>query len=106
MRRHLQIAWSIALAAAGSQAFAATVSVDITHFAYAPKEISIAPGTTVVWTNHDEIPHTVTSADKLLASKAMDTGDRYEHTFTDAGDIAYFCTVHPFMTGLVHVRRP
>ena len=80
-------------------------SVDITKFAFVPKEITVAPGTKIVWTNHDEIPHTVTSNDKSFTSKALDTDDRYEYTFTSEGDFSYYCTVHPFMTGVVHVRK-
>ncbi|HEY8011512.1 MAG TPA: cupredoxin family copper-binding protein [Rudaea sp.] len=80
-------------------------SVEITKFAFTPKEITVAPGAKIVWTNHDETPHTVTSADKTFASKALDTDDRYEYTFTNEGDFSYYCTVHPFMTGIVHVRR-
>jgi len=107
MHRYLSIGLALALAATCESAFAAaTVKVEVTRFAFTPKEITVAPGTTVVWTNHDEVPHTVTSADKVLASKAMDTDDVYEHTFGDEGDVAYFCAVHPFMTGVVHVRRP
>ena len=83
---------------------AATVTVDITKFTYAPKELTIAPGTRVVWTNKDETPHTVTSNDKRFASKGLDTGDKFEHTFATPGDFDYICTVHPFMTGTVHVR--
>jgi len=83
---------------------AATVTVDITKFTYAPKELTIAPGTRVVWTNKDETPHTVTSNDKSFASKGLDTGDKFEHTFATPGDFDYICTVHPFMTGTVHVR--
>ena len=82
------------------------VTVDIAKFAFVPKEITVAPGTTVVWINHDETPHTVAASDKSFVSKALDTNDRYEHTFADEGDIPYFCTVHPFMTGVVHVRKP
>jgi plastocyanin len=82
------------------------VTVDIVKFAFTPKEITVAPGTTVVWINHDETPHTVSAADHAFVSKALDTDDRYEHTFTEEGDVAYFCTVHPFMTGVVHVRKP
>jgi len=82
------------------------VTVDIAKFAFTPKEITVAPGTTVVWINHDETPHTVAASDHGFVSKALDTDDRYEHTFTDEGDVAYFCTVHPFMTGVVHVRKP
>jgi plastocyanin len=83
-------------------------TVDITKFAFTPKEITVAPGMTVRWTNHDEIPHTVTSQDKVkvFSSKAMDTDDKYEFTFVKEGDYAYVCTVHPFMTGVVHVRKP
>jgi plastocyanin len=107
MHRFFHIALSIAVIACSTGAAAApTASVEITHFAFQPKEITVAPGATVVWSNHDEVPHTVTSTDKTLDSKAMDTDDVYAHTFDDAGDVAYFCTVHPFMTGIVHVRRP
>jgi plastocyanin len=35
----------------------------------------------------------------------QDTDDRFEHTFATEGDFNYICTVHPFMTGVVHVRR-
>ena len=82
-----------------------SVDVDITKFAYGPKEITISPGTTIVWTNHDETPHTVTSNDKSFSSKGLDTDDKFEHTFSREGDFGYICTVHPFMTGVVHVHK-
>src|SRR5271169_6963092 len=82
-----------------------TVDIDIAKFAYGPKEITIAPGTKVVWINRDETPHTVTSNDKRFASKGLDTDDKFEHTFGSEGDFSYICTVHPFMTGVVHVRK-
>ena len=82
-------------------------AVDITQFKFSPQEITVAPGTTVRWTNRDQTPHTVTSLDKgkALDSKAMDTDDKFEFTFTSEGDYAYHCTMHPFMTGVVHVRK-
>jgi plastocyanin len=86
-------------------ASAPTSTVEITKFVFAPKEITVAPGTTIVWTNHDEVPHTVTSKDKVLASKALDTDDKFQYTFSQEGDFDYYCTVHPFMTGVVHVRK-
>jgi plastocyanin len=55
-----------------------TVDVNIAKFAYGPKEITIAPGTRIVWTNHDETPHTVTSKDRSFASKGLDTDDKFE----------------------------
>lgn len=82
------------------------VDISIAKFAYGPQDITVAPGTTVTWINHDEAPHTVTSTDKSFASKGMDTDDKYQHTFANEGDFAYICTVHPFMTGTVHVHKP
>ena len=105
----------LALALAGSLAFPAAVhstesagapvAIEITKFTFAPKEITVAPGTRVVWTNRDESPHTVSSNDKSFASKGLDTEDKFEHVFAQPGDFTYFCTVHPFMTGVVHVRK-
>jgi plastocyanin len=80
-------------------------TVEISKFAYGPQEITIAPGTKVVWTNHDETPHTVTSQDKSFASKGLDTDDKFAHTFASEGDFKYACSLHPFMTGVVHVRK-
>src|SRR5271169_6261379 len=90
-------------AAAGPPA--PTIDINIAKFAYGPKEITVVPGTKVVWINHDETPHTVTSNDKSFASKGLDTDDKFEHTFASEGDFSYICTVHPFMTGIVHVRK-
>jgi plastocyanin len=84
---------------------AATIDVAITKFTFAPKDLTVAPGTRVVWTNRDETPHTVTSNDKSFASKGLDTDDKFEHTFGGEGDFSYICTVHPYMTGVVHVRK-
>jgi plastocyanin len=111
MKSSPKTGWSLLLAAtfwlllANAQA-ASGVSVEISKFAFAPKEITVAPGTHVTWSNSDELPHTVNATDKSFNSKAMDTGDSYDHTFDQPGDYAYFCAVHPFMTGIVHVRSP
>jgi plastocyanin len=85
----------------------ATQTVDIAKFAFAPREITIAPGTRVRWTNHDETPHTVTSqaAPKVFSSPGLDIDDHFEFVFDNEGDFAYLCTVHPMMTGVVHVRK-
>ena len=82
-----------------------TVDLNSAKFAFAPKEITIAPGTKITWTNRDETPHTVTSNDKSFTSKGLDTDDKFEHIFASEGDFSYICTVHPFMTGVVHVRK-
>jgi plastocyanin len=90
---------------AAAAAPAPSVELDIAKFAFAPKEITIAPGTRVIWTNRDEAPHTIASNDKTFSSKGLDTDDKFEHVFASEGDFSYICTVHPFMTGAVHVRK-
>src|SRR5215831_14458623 len=83
-----------------------TVEVDIAKFAYGPTEITVAPGTKIVWTNHDQTPHTVTSSDKSFSSKGLDTDDTFEHTFAVEGDFSYICALHPYKHGVVHVHKP
>jgi plastocyanin len=102
---HAAFAFTL-LMGAGDVSAAAPVRIEIQKFAFVPGEITIAPGTTVIFTNHDETPHTVADGAKRFVSPALDTDDHYEHTFDKAGDVAYFCTVHPFMTGIIHVRSP
>jgi plastocyanin len=80
-------------------------AVDITGFAFSPQEITVAPGTTVRWINRDPTQHTVTSDTKLFDSKPLATGAQFEYTFTTAGDFSYHCSIHAFMTGIVHVVK-
>jgi plastocyanin len=84
---------------------ASTVELAISKFAFAPKEITVAPGTTIVWVNRDEAPHTVVAEGRSFVSKGLDTDDRFAHAFEREGDFNYICSVHPFMTGVVHVRK-
>ena len=78
--------------------------VAINNFAFAPQVIVVAPGTTVSWTNADDDPHTVIATDKSFHSAAMDTEESYSFTFTRPGEYAYFCSLHPHMTGKVIVK--
>jgi plastocyanin len=80
------------------------VEVTIDNFTFAPAEITIAPGTTVRWVNHDDIPHTVVEAGKACKSKVLDTDDSFSMTFSSSGSFAYFCSLHPHMTGKVIVK--
>jgi plastocyanin len=61
---------------------------------------------TVVWTNRDDIPHTVTSADgpRRFTSPPLDTGDHFSYRFDHAGRFAYFCSLHAHMQGVVVVK--
>jgi plastocyanin len=77
--------------------------VKIDNFSFGP-DLTIAAGTTVTWTNNDDVPHTVTSDTNIFKSKALDTDERFSYTFTKPGTYAYFCTVHPRMTAKVVVQ--
>jgi plastocyanin len=81
-----------------------TVEISISNFTFTPNELTITPGTTVKWVNHDDIPHLV--AEKALAfkSQALDTNDSFSFTFTKPGDVQYFCVLHPHMTGKITVK--
>ena len=79
------------------------MEVHIDNFVFQPAELKVKVGTTVTWTNRDDIPHTVVSAGKFR-SKALDTDDKFTFTFTDAGDYKYFCSLHPHMTGMIKVE--
>jgi plastocyanin len=61
-------------------------------------------GTTITWTNRDDIPHTVVSTDKVFKSKVLDTDETFSSTFSTPGTFTYFCSIHPKMTGKVVVQ--
>jgi plastocyanin len=80
------------------------VEVKIDNFSFSPQTLTIAAGTTVIWTNRDDIPHTVVSDDKVFKSKVLDTDEKFTYTFDKAGNFPYFCSVHPKMTAKVIVQ--
>ena len=79
-------------------------AVKIDNFTFTSQRVTVKAGTTVTWTNQDDIPHTVTSATKAFRSKALDTDDKFSFTFTTAGVYEYFCSLHPHMTGTIVVE--
>jgi plastocyanin len=79
-------------------------SVQIGNFTFKHPVVTVKPGTTVTWTNADDIPHTVVSKDGLFKSKVLDTGDHFSFTFAKPGQFGYFCSLHPHMTGMIVVR--
>lgn len=83
---------------------AAIVKID--NFAFKPKSLEIAVGTSVTWQNADDVPHTATSnADpQAFDSGALDTDEKFSFTFSKPGKYTYFCKVHPHMTGVVIVK--
>ena len=82
----------------------APAAVQIGNFTFNSKLVTVKAGTTVTWTNADDIQHTVFSKDRLFKSKVLDTGARFSFTFAKAGQFGYFCSLHPHMTGTIVVR--
>ena len=85
--------------------------------AFSPNPATVKVGDTVTWTNDDDQPHTVTygtGSDDPNKGKAFDSGPSalatqgktFQHKFTEAGQYAYFCELHPTMVGNVVVVSP
>ncbi|MFA9563914.1 MAG: plastocyanin/azurin family copper-binding protein [Acidimicrobiales bacterium] len=81
--------------------------------AYSPRELTVAAGTEVTWTNADAVVHTVTAGDSdgrvgtpsgLFESGDMEQGDTFSFTFDEPGTYPYYCIPHPWMTGTVIVE--
>jgi len=83
-----------------------TTDIDIPDLLFDPANITVDVGTVVRWTNNDIMPHTATSSGGFWDSGILGTGENFSYLFLDPGDFAYFCTVHPSMTGNVTVIDP
>jgi len=92
------------LAATPDDKPASEAAVKIDNFSFSPATITVPAGTTVRWTNRDDIPHTVVSEDKTFKSKVLDTDEQFTYTFTKPGTYSYFCSIHPKMTAKVVVQ--
>jgi amicyanin len=82
----------------------APAAIAIDNFTFKPQRLTVKTGTTVTWTNRDDIPHAIAAVNKLFRSKALDTNDAYSFTFTTPGTYDYFCSLHPHMTGTIVVE--
>jgi plastocyanin len=79
--------------------------VVIDNFSFSPKTFAVPVGATVTWTNHDDVPHVVVSADnEFKKSPVLKAGQRFSNTFATAGTYSYFCSIHPRMTGKIIVN--
>jgi plastocyanin len=82
-----------------------STAVSIDNFTFSPQQLTVKAGTTVTWTNKDDIPHGIAATGNTFKrSAAMDTDDNYSFTFTTPGTYQYFCYIHPHMTGMIVVE--
>jgi plastocyanin len=82
------------------------VNIDIKGFAFNPSSIDIKVGTKVIWTNNDNVPHTVTSdSGTTLNSPTLSPGETFSFTFENIGTYNYHCNIHKMMKGVVNVTN-
>ena len=105
--KHIGALAAIFVVAALATRYAASAEdapqVGIDNFSFTPATLSVRAGTKVTWTNRDDIPHTIVTADKKLKSTVLDTDDTFVTVFNEPGTYRYFCSIHPHMTGTVVV---
>ena len=80
-----------------------TARVEIRDQGFNAPSVTVKPGTTVTWVNHDDDTHTVTSTVDAFRSPGLDPDETFSYTFTKPGTYEYYCTLHPLMTGKVIV---
>jgi plastocyanin len=89
------------LEAATTNADARDVVVD--NFSFAPATASVPVGSTITWTNRDDVPHNIVSTEQRFKSPVLDTDEQFSHQFDAPGSYKYFCSIHPKMTGRIVV---
>lgn len=80
--------------------------VEIADFAFDPAETEVAAGETVTFTNADDVAHTATAKEgdpTTFDTKEIEAGGSKEITFDEAGDYEYYCSIHEYMKGTIHV---
>ena len=84
---------------------AETKNVSVKDFEFAPKELTVNVGDTVMWKNDGPArPHTVTANDGSFDSDKLDVGQEFSFTFTKAGTFSYACKFHDVMQGTITVQ--
>jgi len=80
-----------------------THDVAVDNFSFSPGTASVAAGTTVTWTNKDDVPHNIVSTERKFKSPVLDSDEQFSYRFEAPGTYKYFCSLHPRMTGQIIV---
>ena len=73
-------------------------------FKFRPDSLRLAPGDTVIWSNGDDEPHSVTLDTATFDSGDIAPGGRFRWVFRQKGRLRYHCEVHPRMKGVLDIR--
>jgi plastocyanin len=116
MNNSIIVGTHLALAQQDTKASIVSGASTMADKAYSPNPINVKVGDTVTWTNDDSQPHTVTSGKDSSdpdKGKVFDSSPNFnpmlspkqtfQHKFTTAGEVPYFCQIHPTMVGKVVV---
>ena len=79
-------------------------AVSIVNMSFSPAALNVTLGTTVTWTNNDNMTHTVTSDSSAFDSGNLTVGSKFTKVFSVAGTYEYHCTIHPTMKGSIVVK--
>jgi alcohol dehydrogenase (cytochrome c) len=86
--------WNAAAAALGAK----------DDYAFAPKRVSIARGSSITWTNSGDQEHSATAQGGAWDTGLLKPGESASLTFDTAGTYIYYCLPHPWMLGQVMVQ--
>ena len=106
--RLILVAVCAALGMAVSTAGAAdsnVVSIEMRQQSFIPEKAVVKPGSTVMWTNGDTIPHSVTANDGSFDSGSILPGQSFKWVANANGDVAYHCIYHPSMTATLTLQQ-
>jgi plastocyanin len=76
----------------------------LTTTAFSPNPLTTTVGSTIRWTNNDNLAHTSTATGGAWNSGTIQPGGQFNFTFQSAGTFAYQCTIHPGMVATVIVQ--
>lgn len=77
--------------------------ITIQNLTYQPATLQVRVGTTVTWTNQDNVAHSVTFRNGMKDSGLFSQGQSFSYTFNTPGTYQYYCTIHPSMVATVIV---
>lgn len=85
-----------------------TSNIVMSNLAFSPSKITVKKGTTVTWTNNDDVQHDINPDEptqEFKKSALFGKGGTYSVKFDTAGTYSYHCTPHPFMKGTIEVTE-
>jgi plastocyanin len=98
------LAVSLAVLPAAALAAGKTHTVQIEGLKFNPERLEVAAGDTVVWTNKDVVPHTVTASQAKVESGEIAPGKSWRFVAKKKGEMPYICRIHPTMKGVLVVK--